>query len=346
MRLKTGIATAVLVLAAIAAGAADVEGLYGASAAVADRSEPEFRRGIAKALEAVIVKLTGDGAAARSKPARGVVGQARHLVQRFGYERPRGSGPKSSGLVLRVEFDAYVLNKEMRSHGLVVWGKERPDTLVWLVVDEPAGRRLLGARDESAMLSVMRAQAQARGIPLVFPLVDILEASAVAGATSSLELERVLQLSADRYGVGSILIGHLDHATRGLWENRWTLLVDHESLIWEQQGDFVELLIEEAMDSLADALGRRYASPMHAQTDAIAVIVGGLTSPEDYARTERYLRTLDSVTSLFVRRVDDRGIIFDLTVRGGLAALTQSISFGQTLSPDPVDASVFRLIPR
>ena len=347
MRFEIGIPTVFLFLCAVGAGATDVEGLNSARVAVVDRSDAEFRRAIAKALESVIVKLTGDGAVARSKPGRGVVGQAKRLVQQFGYERPRNSAPSSDELVLRVEFDARVLNKEMRARGLVVWGKERPDTLVWLVVEEAAGRRLLGAQDENELLRVMRETAAARGIPLVFPLVDIAETNAVATAVSSLELERMLQLSSDRYGVGSILIGYLRQAIPGLWENRWTLMVADESLTWEQQGDLVELLVEEATDSLADALGRRYASPtIHAQTDAVAVIVAGLTSPEDYARTERHLRTLDSVTSLFVRRVDDRGMTFDLTVQGGAAALSESISFGQTLSPDPVDGSLFHLIRR
>jgi uncharacterized protein len=347
MRFRKCVAVIVLLLGAVGAAATDVEGLNSAHVPVVDRSDAEFKRGIAKALEAVIVKLTGDSAAPRGKPGRGVVGQAKRLVQQFGYELPREPGADPGQLVLRVEFDGRVLHEEMRSRGLVVWGKERPDTLVWVVVDDSDGRSLLGTDDTSQLSRVLKGQADARGIPLVFPIADIAETAAVAGASSATELDQVLRLSSEKYGVQSVLIGHLRQVTNALWETRWTLMVEEESLVWEQQGDFLELLVEEAADDLADALGRRYAAPeLYAHPDAVAVTVNGVTSPDDYARTQRYLRTLDSVTSLFVRHVDERGIVFDLTVQGGLVALAESISFGQTLSPDPVDGTVFRLIPR
>jgi hypothetical protein len=347
MRPNIPITIILLLLGAVVVNAADVEGLNSARVPVVDRSDAEFRRGIAKALEAVVVKLSGDSRVPRTKPGRGVVGQAKRLVQQFGYEQPRDGDPQSGGLMLRVEFDGRVLAKEMRSRNLVVWGKERPDTLVWLVVDDTTGRRLLGADDEDEMIRVIRRRARARGIPLVFPINDIAETNALANASSTAEIEQALWASSEKYGVRSILMGYLRQVLPTLWENRWTLIVENESLTWEQQGDLIELLAEEATDSLADALGRRYAAPvLHAGTDVVSLTVTNLTSARDYARTERYLRTLDSVTSLLVRRVDEQGIVFDLAVQGGLVALTQSISFGQILSPDPAGEAVFRLIPR
>jgi len=347
MRFDILITAIFLLLGTFAVNAADVDGLNSARVPVNDRSEAEFKRGIAKALEAVVVKLTGDSGVPRTKPGRGVVGQAKRLVQQFGYEQPRDGDPQSGELMLRVEFDGRVLAKEMRSRNLVVWGKERPDTLVWLVIDDTSGRRLLDAGDENEMIRIIRQRARARGIPLVFPINDIAETNALTNASSLAEIEQALWASSEKYGVRSILMGYLRQVMPTLWENRWTLIVENESLTWEQQGDLVELLAEEATDALADALGRRYAAPvLHAGTDVVALTVTNLTSAQDYARTERYLRTLDSVTGLLVRRVDEHGIVFDLSVQGGLVALTQSISFGQTLSADPVDEAVFRLIPR
>lgn len=347
MRLDLAIVTVISVVAAFAVNATDVDGLNSARVPVADRSDTEYKRGIAKALEAVIIKMTGSSSAARSKTGRGVVGQAKRLVQQFGYERSRASGGKGGRLFLRVEFDARVLAQEMRTRNLVVWGKERPDTLVWLIFDDTQGRKLLGAGDNHAALRAMQRRARARGIPLVFPVADLGEGSAFANTSSMPEIQQAVRMNADKYGVRSQLIGHLQQATPSLWEVDWVLTVAGEALKWDQQGDIVELLVEEATDSLADALGRRYASSaLRGPADAIAVTVAGLHSPQDYARTERYLRNLDSVSNLLVRRVTEQGITFDLTVQGGLLALTQSISFGQMLAPDPVDAATFHLNPR
>jgi len=342
-----GLAAVILVCVALGVKAADVGGLNSARVAVKDRSDAEFKRGISRALQAVMVKLTGNSATPQSDAGRGVVGQAKRLVQQFGYERPRNSSENSKELVLRVKFDARVLSEEMRSRNLVVWGKERPETLVWLVVDDAAGRQVLGAQDAHKTLRVMQKQALSRGIPLVFPLADIGETSALAHKVSGAALGQAVDANSEKYGVRSILLGHLREVAPSLWETRWTLSVAGESMTWEQQGDIVDLLVEEAIDTLANALGRRYAgTAQSSQSDVVAVTVKGLRSPEDYARTERYLSTLDSVTELLVRRVDEQGITFDLTVQGGLRTLTQSISFGHTLSPDPTDAAVFRLNPR
>lgn len=345
MRCPITIAAIIVLLLAAGAAATDVDGLHSAWVPVADRSEAEFRRGIAKALEIVIVKLTGDRAAPKSKSGRGVVGQAKRLVQQFSYEVLRYGGSSTEQLMLRVEFDARVVNANMRSRGLVVWGKERPDTLFWLVVDDSTGGRyLLGADHDDELIRVITARARVRGVPILFPIADIAESSAVADAVSDIALEQALKTSSVKYGLRSILIGQLRQVIPGVWENRWTLSVEDESLTWMQRGDFLSLLVEEATDLMADALGRRYATPLSVHTDVVAVTVNGVVSALDYARTERYLRSLDSVIDLFVRQVDGADIVFDITVAGGLAALTQSIAFGRMLDPDPVDAAVFRLI--
>ena len=341
------LATVVLIICSIGVDAADVEGLNSARVRVSDRSDEEFNRGVARALEVVIIKLSGNSATPRSSGGRAVVQQAQRLVQQFGYERPRNSGANTNDLVLRVEFDARVLSEQMRSHNLVVWGKERPETLVWLVVDDASGRKILGAQDTHEIIRVMKNRAHVRGIPLVFPLADIAEASALADQMSSSALANVVYANSEKYGVRSVLFGHIRQVASSLWENHWSLQVAGKSITWEQQGDIVELLVEESTDSLANALGRRYAGAANqSASDVVAVTVKGLHSAADYARTERYLSTLDSVTNLLVRQVDEQGIIFDLAVQGGLLSLTQSISFGQTLTPDPTDPGVFRLNPR
>lgn len=335
-----------LALCATSAEAADVDDLYSARVAVKDRSDAEFKRGMARALEAVIVKLTGSSAEARTKAARAIIGQASRLVQQFGYERPPPGREESGELMLRAEFDARVLTSEMRSRGLVVWGKERPDTLVWLIIDDGDGRQLLGSLDEHPVLEALGRRAAARGIPVVFPLADISEATSIAGIDASAGMAAALGAISDKYGVRSVLVGHMQQVLPTLWESRWTLNVADESLSWDQQGDLAELLGEEAADTLADALGRRYASPAVLQgADRVALTVSNISSPADYARTERYLRTLDSVTGLFVRRVDNSGIVFDLDVQGGAPGLQQGISFGSTLAPDPVNPGTYRLLP-
>ncbi len=333
-------------ISTIVVGAADVEGLNSARVPVSDRSDAEFDRGVSRALEIVIVKLTGNSASPQSGSGRAVVKQAKRLVQQFGYEQ-QGIGVASANeLVLRVEFDARVLGEEMRSNRLALWGKERPETLVWLVLDDANGRNILEANDPHEIMRVMKDRARVRGIPIAFPVADIADTIALPDELSSVALANAAYLNSGKSGVQSTLVGHIRQVAPSLWESEWSLVVAGELIVWEQQGDIVELMVEESSDNLANELGHRYRDANQNPSDVVAVTVHGLRSVADYARTERYLSTIDSVTSLLVRQVDESAIIFDLAVKGGFASLVQSISFGQTLAPDPTDLGVFRLIPR
>ena len=331
-------------ISSITAGATDVEGLNSARVPVSDRSDTEFDRGVSRALELVIVKRTGKSSSPQSAGGRAVVKQAKRLVQQFGYETRGIVGASSNDLVLRVEFDARVLDEKMRSNKLTIWGKERPETLVWLLLDDANGRNILGAHDSHKIVRVMKERARIRGIPIAFPVADIAEISALSDKLSSVAVVNAAYLNSAKYAVGSVLVGQIHQVASSLWESEWSLVVGGKSIVWEQQGDIVELMVEESGDNLANELGQLYGAANQNASDVVEITVAGLRSVADYARTERYLSTIDSVTSLLVRRVDERAIIFDLAVKGGFTSLIQIISFGQTLAPDPTNLGVFRLI--
>ena len=145
-------------------------------------------------MEIVIVKLTGNSASPQSGSGRAVVKQAKRLVQQFGYEQ-QGIGVASANeLVLRVEFDARVLGEEMRSNRLALWGKERPETLVWLVLDDTNGRNILEANDPHEIMRVMKDRARVRGIPIAFPVADIADTIALPDELSSVALAKTISL--------------------------------------------------------------------------------------------------------------------------------------------------------
>ena len=131
-----------------------------------------------------------------------------------------------------------------------------------------------------------------------------------------------------------------------MWEVRWRLDVEGETLEWRQEGALGEAIVEEGVDGLGDALARRYAEPgMLAGTERISLAVTGVNSATAYARLSRYLDTLDSISQLFLRSVDNQRVIYEVTARGGRAALAQAIGFGQVLAPVPSSSDTYELLP-
>jgi hypothetical protein len=56
---------------------------------------------------------------------------------------------------------------------------------------------------------------------------------------------------------------------------------------------------------------------------------------EDYARTIKYLRSLDTVTNVQVEEVSTSSLVLSLGIRSDPTELVQSIRFGSTLAPLP-----------
>ena len=327
--------------------ASDVDGLYEARTPVGDRSDAEFARGAVQAFGVVLAKLTGVGNVARNPALRELRQQAKRLIQQFGYEQAATeSGEQRKNLFLRVEFDARAVNMELRQRGLVVWGKERPDTLIWLIIDDQRGRHAVDAAEPDRFSKTLLASAQARGIPILLPLLDIEDTARLAHPGTWSALSQAVVDGSARYHTESILVGHLRQVQPAIWEAQWQLTLGGESLSWDQQGDIPDLMIEEAVGLLADALGRRFAVPvLYAHEGEVGLVVHGVRSIEDYARVQTYLASLDAVSALSVSRVAEQTVTFRLTTHGDGDTLAQSIAFGNVLAPTGNAESDYQLVP-
>lgn len=314
-----------------------VEDLTLARVPVADRSDIEFARGTSKALEAVLVKLTGSSRTTRTAGGRAVLAKAKRLVQQFGYEKSSRDN-EAQDLLLRVAFDAPALTEEMRNQGLVLWGKERPATRLYVIVKNGdmtsmvTSDSLAAETAEAEVAEIIARQAFNRGIPVSFPGIAktaLIETQRNISEVLATALEIETQTDVD-----GVAVGIFEASPSGLWESRWVFQMGNERGKFSGQGDLIALLAEENTDSLADAIGRRFANPtLLGHKESVRLKVHGIFDSSDYANVTRYLRSLDSVTDLFLQQAEGDAIILSASVQGGYAGLNQSIAFGKVLAP-------------
>jgi len=247
---------------------------------------------------------------------------------------------------LSAEFDAEELARELDASGIGVWGKERPDTLVWLIIDTGVGRRIVTSDEPEALATAAAQRAQARAVPVLLPLMEIEDTQRLSAAIAWPALADAAHELGRRYATPATLVGHVIQSASSAWSVRWRLFLDGETLDWTQQGELPEQLVADGIDGLGDALGRRYATPaMLAGSARLRVTVVGVRSAEDYARVANYLGSLDSLRDTFVVSVSGAQVVFDVTARGGRAALAQAIGFGNLLAPVPAQTDVYELRP-
>ncbi len=327
-----------------------VEGLYEAEVPVPDQSVQYRQNAIKAALRNVMVKLTGDRTIFGSSAAIDILNGADRYVQQYEYRSLQESTPDSltteKQLYLWVNFNVRALNDSLRNNAIPVWGKERPSTLIWLAVQNNQQRKLITHNDVSGFIEILDQRAQQRGIPLVYPLLDledtlILKASDVWEGFSG----PVLQAS-ERYATDAILTGSIESILDGIWEARWSVTLQGQTKSWTSRGDIPAMVLDEGIDGLADILAQGFA-PVGASTYAaiIEITVEGITDYDQYAEVSEYLASLNSVTDVRVKVAEENRVIFELSAQGGEQAIAQSIELGKVLESTVGAGRAYRLLP-
>jgi uncharacterized protein len=321
--------------------AREVSGLSTATVSVKDRSLSERARASAVALSQVLIKLTGNRRTPGDARAQALLGRASSLLLQFAY----GSAP-GGGLVLKASFDQQVLSRELIARGIGTWSKQRPDTVVYLIVDDAQGHQLISSASAGTLGAALKAKAELRAVPVSLARMDEEEVAQLLTAQDPQAISDAAVTLASRYGVAAVLVGQLRESETQQWQVHWRLDVNEETVEWNQSGTLAEALVSEGVDALADALVERYAQPATlASREEITLIVQGVNSASDYGRLANYLGSLDTVAKMFLRSVDNRQVVYEITARGGRSALAQSITFGHVLAPLPDLDDTYELLP-
>ena len=317
-----------------------VTGLYEAEVPVSNQSASSMKKNMAAVLRVVLIKLTGD----RYVPSRNGVTEllfdADQYVQQFEY-RTKKAG--SQQLYLWARFNSASLNKVLREAAIPEWGRERPSTLVWLAVSDASGRRLSGLSDDSGHVEKMEVQAKNRGIVLVHPLLDQEDTGQLQVSDIWGRFQDPVLAASRRYNANVVLTGRLEAISPELWEAHWVAYVDENAFTWVTQGNLAETVIIEGVDGLADTLAERYGQAgTYTQSGELEILVNDISDYNQYAKVLNYLESLNSVTKVEVKEVDQDSVIYLLTTQADASVISRAVGLGQTL--EQISSSSYRLL--
>jgi len=313
--------------------AATGQDLFETEVAVTGQQPTERKAAMRQALADVLVRVTGQRELLRSDRVRPLLDDASRFVQQYRYFTVPDSAPPR--LMLRVRFDGDGVRQALREQGIAYWGgAERPDTLVWLAVEERGRRYIVSAQGDTVAHEQVRLAAKQRGIPLLFPLMDLQDQAQVR--FSDLWggfFDRVLEAS-DRYDPQAVLIGRLNRSPSGSWAARWNLRVAGNTTSWSDTDRQLAGVIQAGIDNVADSLASRLAvTDSGTVGNRVSVTVEGINTLAAYARVTDYLASLTAVRQLQVDQVAGTSVDYALQLNGSLQGLTQTISIGSVLEP-------------
>jgi uncharacterized protein len=332
MKFRLSILICLFVLFSQPVYAIKVSGLYQASALVSDESESKRKPAIKQALIQVLIKLTGDRNIAKSSGINTLIERPERFVQQFRYQQVKNEDePQIQATELWVQFDETALNDVLRSYALNIWGKERPSILVWLAHEGDGARRLVSFEESPEYLTMLDQRAAARGVSLLFPLLDLEDSSRISVSDIWAGFKEPVLDASSRYQSDVVLTGKLMQILPTLWESQWSVYIDGQEKRWTTQGELPDIVLEEGVDELVDRLASQYASIGSTRAEVIELLVSDINDLDEYARALAYLQSLQSVRTVQVKRVSVDEVMFEVISHGGSTAINQTIELGNTL---------------
>ncbi|MEM6511880.1 MAG: DUF2066 domain-containing protein [Pseudomonadota bacterium] len=244
---------------------------------------------------------------------------------------------------LRVSFDGGAIETALRNAGQLVWGEDRPLTLVWLAVDWGDGQReLIASEDPDGVPTVdgevsrqqllrerLLSAAERRGLPMLLPLLDIEDLSRVSFADVWGGFDEALIDASARYNVSSVLIGRL--RADGLSISRWSHYLGEQSVSW---GGEPELIINQ----VADTLAAEFAIGGDAPLSAVALSVSGITSVDAYAQLQKLLTDVVVIDEIAIREVSGDEIRYQVMAYGGATRLARALRLKGLIEEERIEA--------
>jgi len=301
--------------------AVNVTGLYQARVQVPDQSSQAREDALGTALGRVLTRLSGSSAQGLSA----TVSNIDAYVQQYQYETD-----SSGQLELVADFSPPAVKRLLRNNGQLVWGDERPATLVWLAVQDNGQRRIVSRSSQGSFVQALRKQAHRQGLPMALPLMDQQDHQSVAFADIWGGFFGQVMQASKRYHANAVLIGRLSHASSG-WRGRWTLIQGGNRDSWQTDGADAAANLKSATDRLAELYINRYASRGQNGGQTAAMTVSGVQGLDGYARVLNYLRGLSAVSGVTVLGVQGDRLLLSLALTSGANHLQQIIGLGRTL---------------
>ena len=329
-----------LCLTSLPLSAAQLSGLYAAAVPVTGQTQQERRSAIRQAFAEVLVKVTGNRQATVQPSLQQALQRSLYYVQQFRYRPAPALAPGDGQEVtppaqeLWVSFDARAVNQLLYDSAVPVWGRARPATLIWLAVEDQGRRELVGADTRAELQVALEQEARRRGLPLFFPLLDLEDQRQLHFADIWGNFGDAILQASRRYHSEAVLAGRLHHRADGQWESRWTLYLNEAAAQWSTQGATALEVLAAGVDGATTRLAARYAQRINngVTGNRVMITVRDVNTLNDYARTLKYLQSLDLVRRVQIVSVSPSQLVFRISIRGSRQGLVQVIAFGGTLA--------------
>jgi len=293
MRLIARLLVLCLSLSSLPGFAATVNDLYQVREPVASQEPGERDAALGRALETLVLRLTGSREAAQSPALAELRKDPQQIVSQYGYENDK----------LLVDFDPVSTDRSLRQAGLALWGANRPAILTWWLNDASTGTSMVGDGQSSA--APLRQAAQHRGLPLRLPLADLSEQLVATPENITADDPSALRSASERYAADALLAVQA-REDNGQWQAEWRLWLGDAREQGTVQGADQSALADAIMLAVSERLAPRFAVKPGAASSLTLEVQG--TNLARYAELQRILEPFGAA----LRKVEGDRLVYQV----------------------------------
>ncbi|MGD9153629.1 MAG: DUF2066 domain-containing protein [Gammaproteobacteria bacterium] len=309
--------------------------LYTAEIPVTSRNIDQQKTALSLALKNIFIKVSGNIDIVKIDEINDAIKKPNQYIRDFSYIQVPSDA--TTPLTLQVNFAPQSINNLLKQTGQPIWKKNRPLTLVWLATQDVSGTQL-NNNDDNPIVKNLTDDAKQRGLPLIFPILDLTDLQQIQPSDVWAPFINVIQNASSRYAPNEILIIRIDQSAPNNIISHWSLLLKDDQLSWDIKGNDVKTIVQDGINNITNILAKRFAVTENNQPEnTINFMVINLTNINDYAKTVRYLNNLAGVTNVEVQNVNASQANFHLTLNTNIDTLQRTIQLNSVLSPTQSD---------
>ncbi len=321
--------------------ASSVSGLYESSIKVdsAGSEEQGENQLIAAAFTHVLIKVSGRSDVASLPAYSAMLKKAESSISQFRYDykdvlvQGEQKEEETREKWFWVRFNVKAIDDLLKQAQIPIWGKIRPETLIWFSQEVKGKRFLQSQHDEPEIYGVFKHQADTRGISLIFPFMDLQDQSSVSATDIWGNFNDAILLASRRYQAQSTLTVRLFKEPSGLWVSQWNLLMLGDVQSWEIRNENLDRVLVSGIDELADKLSRQFTQVIREDDDSgILIQINNISGFKDFQEVDDYLRNLATVKSIILMETQQDRAIYQISYLSSKNSLIQEIRLGDLLN--------------
>ena len=327
--------------------AVEVKDLYVAKVPTESQGKSDRNRALKQALRAVLIKVGGQQSVLKHEAIKPQLNRYNNFVTNYRYER------RGEQQFLQASFDEAKINQLFVDANLPIWGRLRPQVVLWLVDEQSLTRKVISETSQSALIDTVNDFSSLRGLPIAMPLWDLTDTNVISTSDIWGRFSQPVFHASKRYLAEAIIIVRISNnsllSDEQLANNAdgcellcqpaialdWAYLSTSDEDQTPQfskryQGfDRVELLTQ-ALSDITDDIYQQYALTT-GENNHYEIDVANVDSLARYVQVSKFLQGLSSVQAVRLTQANGQTRRFSLMLLGSEQAFLDSLKLNNVL---------------